>query len=70
MIAADIPVSREVAGEYCDWFRQDDAADLCRLVMAYEDEEKYRRRKESLKECRPMSWAQCCEKMLKGIRGQ
>lgn len=70
VIAADIPVSREVAGEYCDFFRQDDAADLCRLVMAYEDEERYRRRKESLRECRPMGWAQCCETMLKGIRGQ
>lgn len=69
VIAADIPVSREVMGEYCDWFRQDDAADLCRIVLEYEDQEKYRHRKESLKECRPMGWAQCCELMLRGIRG-
>lgn len=70
VIAADIPVSREVMGEYCDWFRQDDAADLCRVVIEYEDEERYCRRKESLKECRPIGWAQCCEIMLAGIRGQ
>ncbi len=63
VIAADIPVSREVAGEYCDWFRQDDAADLCRVVMEYEDEERYRRRKEGLKGYRPAGWAQCCERM-------
>ena len=63
VIAADIPVSREVAGEYCDWFQQDDAADLCRVVLEYEDEERYRQRKESLKEYRPTSWGQCCEMM-------
>ncbi len=63
VIAADIPVSREVLGAYCDWFGQDDAADLCRAVLEYEDEEKYRQRKESLKECRPASWAQCCERV-------
>lgn len=63
VIAADIPVSKEVAGAYCDWFRQDDAADLCRVVMEYEDEEKYRQRKESLKEYRPVDWAQCCGQM-------
>ncbi|MFG6357366.1 MAG: glycosyltransferase family 4 protein [Acetatifactor sp.] len=69
VVAADIPVSREVMGEYCDWFRQDDPADLCRAVMKYEDEDRYRRRKESLKDCRPASWARCCERMLRGIRG-
>lgn len=63
VIAADIPVSREVAEEYCDWFGQDDAADLCRVVLEYEDEGRYRRRKESLREYRPVSWAQCCEKI-------
>ncbi len=63
VIAADIPVSREVAGEYCDWFRQDDAADLCRVVAAYADERKYQMRKESLKAYRPVSWEQCCGRM-------
>jgi len=69
VIAADIPVSREVAGAYCDWFRQDDAADLCRVVMEYEDEERYRQRKESLKGYRPIGWAQCCELMEKVLEG-
>lgn len=68
VIAADIPVSREVAGAYCDWFRQDDAQDLCRVVAEYEDEEKYLKRKESLKEYRPVGWAQCCEMMEKILR--
>lgn len=63
VIAADIPVSREVAGEYCDWFRQDDAADLCRVVMEYADEQKYQERKNSLKSCQPIGWEQCCEQM-------
>lgn len=65
VIAADIPVSREVAGEYCDWFRQDDAADLCRVVTEYEDERKYQEKKSSLKEYRPTSWIQCCEQIEK-----
>lgn len=63
VIAADIPVSREVAGEYCDWFVQDDAEDLCRIVLEYEDEQKYSQRKDRLKEYQPTSWAQCCEQM-------
>lgn len=63
VIAADIPVSREVAGEYCDWFKQDDAADLCRVVMEYEDERKYQERKSRLGEYRPVNWEQCCEQM-------
>lgn len=70
VIAADIPVSREVAGGYCDWFRQDDAADLCRVVLEYEDEERYRQRKESLREYRPTSWAQCCEHMEEVLCGK
>lgn len=68
VIAADIPVSREVAGAYCDWFLQDDAQDLCRVVAEYENEEKYLKRKESLKEYRPVGWAQCCEMMEKILR--
>lgn len=68
VVAADIPVSREVAGAYCDWFRQDDARDLCRVVREYEDEERYRQRKESLKAYRPISWTQCCERMAKILR--
>lgn len=63
VIAADIPVSREVAGEYCSWFKQDDAADLCRAVMEYEDEQKYQEKKNSLKAYRPVSWEQCCEQL-------
>lgn len=70
VIAADIPVSREVAGEYCDWFVQDDAADLCRIALEYEDEQKYRQRKDHLREYQPTSWAQCCERMEKVLRGK
>lgn len=37
VIASDIPVSREVAGEYCLWFEQDDAEELCEIVKYYKD---------------------------------
>lgn len=70
VIAADVPIFREVAGEYCDWFVQDDAADLCRIVLEYEDEQKYRQRKDRLREYRPNNWAQCCEHMEKVLCGK
>ena len=51
VIAADIPVSREVAGDYCMWFEQDNVEELCCVVKELnEDEEKYRKWKVHLQD--------------------
>lgn len=69
VIAADIPVSREVAGEYCLWFEQDNPAQLCEIVREYkEDREKYQQLKEKLKTYHPMDWDVCGKRMLEEIR--
>jgi len=36
VLASDIPVSREVAGDFCVYFGQDDVEELCELVAYFE----------------------------------
>jgi len=36
VLAADVPIYREIAGDYCVWFRQDDVEELCECVAEYE----------------------------------
>lgn len=68
VIAADIPVSREVAGNYCVWFPQDDAKALCSAVEYYhKNEDEYLERKGMLKEFRCTTWEQCGEMMREVI---
>lgn len=68
VIAADIPVSREVAGDYCVWFPQDDAKALCSAVEYYhKNEDEYLKRKGMLKQFRCTTWEQCGEMMREVI---
>lgn len=68
VIASDIPVSREVAGDYCAYFEQDNAAALCDRVKVYtEDENKYRQWKMRLAEYKAVGWEEACEKVWKVI---
>ncbi|MCM1118654.1 MAG: glycosyltransferase family 4 protein [bacterium] len=70
VIASDIPVSREVAGEYCVWFPQDDAKALCDLIQYYhENEDEYLKRKAMLKSFRHTTWEQCGEMMRRVVLG-
>lgn len=60
VIAADIPVSREVAGEYCLWFEQDNAEELCEIIKRFcDDKEGYRKGKEYLNRFQPVGWNEC-----------
>lgn len=64
VIAADIPVSREVAGDFCAWFEQDNAEMLCEKVREYaENQEAYERWKESLSAYRGAGWKEVCNRM-------
>lgn len=64
VIASDIPVSREVAGDYCVWFEQDNAKELCQVVKElHEDAEKYEKIKVHLKDFRATTWEECAQRM-------
>lgn len=57
VIAADVAVLREVGGEYCVWFEQDNAQALCDCVRNYtEDEERYAEIKNSIKQYQAVGW--------------
>lgn len=69
VVATDIPVSREVAGDYCVWFPQDDVKALCDIVQYYhENEDEYIKRKEMLKGFQCTTWEQCGEMMRAVVR--
>ncbi len=40
VVAADVPVLREVGGDFCLWFEQDNVADLAKKVLATEEKNK------------------------------
>lgn len=68
VIAAEIPVSREVAGDYCEWFEQDNAKDLIKVVRRFTEEPaEYERWKEKLEEYKGISWDDTCLEYEKAI---
>ncbi len=70
VIASDIPVSREVAGDYCAWFEQDHAEALYEMVAYYDKNPKeYEKVKEMLKEYKAFTWEECHEKVRDIITG-
>ena len=68
VIAADIPVSREVAGDYCVWFEQDNEEEMCEIVRHYNGcAEEYNKMKVMLKGFRAFTWSECYENVRKII---
>ena len=62
VIAADIPVSREVGGDYCLWFEQDNAAALCEVAGAVgKSKEQYDRIKKNIQLYKAVTWKESCE---------
>ncbi len=71
VIASDIPVSREVAGDYCIWFPQDDARAFCNLVKHYqENEREYLEMKARLGEFQCITWEESSERMRRVVMGK
>lgn len=57
VLAADVPVLREVGKEFCLWFEQDNAEMLCDVVQSYtQDELQYRELKERIKSFKASNW--------------
>ena len=65
VILSDVPVMREVGGEYCDYFSADCPEKLISLIKKYEEvPELYINRKECLKTYSPPTWNACVDAML------
>lgn len=70
VIAADVPVLREVGGEYCVWFEQDNAEALCEVVKCYDiGDVEYSETKKILKSFEACKWRECHEKVRNIITG-
>lgn len=68
VIAADMEVSREVAGNYADYFTQDDPEQLIQLVSYYDTHsEEYLQWKHRLKEATFIDWDRSAEMMWESI---
>lgn len=64
VIASDIPVLREVGGEYADYFDNTDCKTLVEYVKkCQQNPDYYNLKKEQLKKYKPTSWDEFAEKM-------
>lgn len=64
VIAADVPVLREVGGEYCVWFEQDNAEALCEIVKKHHmDIKRMRELGLNARNIRMITWEKCVEKI-------
>lgn len=62
VLASDIPVSREVVGNYCEYFEQDNVSDLCSKVKFYnENNNEYKIMIEKLRQFKCVSWDESAE---------
>lgn len=68
VIASDIPVSREVAGDYCVWFEQDNVEEFCELIRQLSKcNQKYIETKEKLMDFNVTQWETCSDVLLRQL---
>lgn len=64
VIAADVPVLREVGGENCVWVRQDDVGELIEKIKAYSEDKMYCADKSLCKDqIAVCGWDECARKI-------
>lgn len=65
VIAADVPVLREVGGDYCVWFEQDNVEELCAIVKKFEsDHMMYTMRLKYLEKYDVTTWEKSMKEIL------
>ena len=63
-MAADVPVLREVGGDFCLWFEQDNAQMLCDVVKEYtQDALRYGKLKEQVMLFQATNWDETIRKI-------
>lgn len=63
VLAADVPVLREVGGDCCAWFEQDNAASLCEKTKEYLMDIEYQELKRKMKVLQYKSWQESSEEI-------
>ncbi len=64
VLAAELPVTREAAGEACVYFAQDDAQGICSKVFYYHShKEAYQRLRQQVNQFEPGDWNTCYRRM-------
>lgn len=67
-VLSDVPVMREVGGEYCDYFDPDCPQQLVEIIQGYEEHhERYEAKRESLKGYHAPTWDDCASAILESI---
>lgn len=68
VIAADIPVLREVGGNYCTYFPQDNAEAICKIIRGREENpEAYSELKANISGCRYPGWDESYKTLKKAL---
>ncbi|MCR5717942.1 MAG: glycosyltransferase family 4 protein [Oscillospiraceae bacterium] len=68
VVASDIEVLHEVAGDYADYFDPNDPADFTRCVRELmQDESRYAQRREMLKSYHPRTWDDSAAMMMEAL---
>jgi len=61
-ILSDVPIMREVGGDYCDYFEPNSPEQLIEVIRRYEaDPSLYEEKKEKLKSYQPPTWDACAK---------
>lgn len=69
VLAADVPVLREVGGDYCVWFEQDDAGELCEAVCALANSSGWYEKLKNNNKCfHAVTWEKCHSMMDKVLK--
>jgi len=67
-ILSDVPVMREVGGEFCDYFDPNSPSELINIIEKYEDDDNlYKTKKEQLLSFKPHTWDECMDNILKVV---
>lgn len=69
VVAADIPVLREVGGDYCAWFKQDNVTDLTEKVLSVGEENKIELQK-IIGKFPVVTWEESFEKLSKVLANE
>lgn len=68
VLAADIPVLKEVGGEYCKYFSLENTDEFVKEVLFYlENKDEYTKDKARIAEYKRYTWDECAEQMRKEI---
>ncbi len=65
VLAADVPVLREVGRDYCIWFEQDNAEELCNKIKFFSNEKKYKEIKDGMTDYQYAGWENSYKEMEK-----